>query len=274
MKLFSNKLKNNKGVTFVEVMIALVITGILTTSIMKLYVTQHRNYLVQDDITDMQQGVRASIDELGRNIRMAGYDLPLGLDAIEAHDTNPDTLVVTYHDNGCDSYLKFPMPQPSAELKMGTDIGCFYSGQWVFIYEPDSAKGEWFLITHVQDSARHIQHRTMSLSRKYGANAQVFAITRAKYYIDHTTDPDNPKLMRQLFGELPQVFAENITDLQLEYVTKSGIVEAEPALMSNLREVRINVTGQSGRPEINDAGDEVMRTRSFSTAIYLRNVGN
>ena len=154
------KLKDERGVSFLEVMIALLITGILTASMLKLYITQHQNYMIQDDVTEIQQSVRASIDELSRQIRMAGYDLPLGLEGIEAYNTNPDTLVIVYQGTDCDTYLSAKMPNPSAELKCGSDLSCFYDGMWVFIYDCDSAKGEWMEISHVQEDAFHLQHNT------------------------------------------------------------------------------------------------------------------
>lgn len=274
MKLFKKYIRNMRGISFIEIMVALALTGIITTAIMRLYVTQHRNYMVQDDITDMQQNVRSSIDEITRNLRMAGYDIPNDLKPIEAYNTNPDTIVITFHDDGCDTYLSAPMPQPSAELKCGTALDCFYGGQWVYIYESDSAKGEWFMITHVQNDAKHLQHRTMKLTRKYGANALIFGIVRVKYYIDNTTDPEHPKLMRQLFGQTPQVFAENISDLQFKYVSKTGSIEDAPTLIDNLREVRVSIVGHSNNPEYDDLGQETIRNRSFQTSIYMRNIGN
>jgi hypothetical protein len=274
MKLITKYIRNIRGVSFIEIMVALALTGIITTAVLRLYVTQHRNYMVQDDITDIQQNVRSSIDEITRNLRMAGYEIPEAMKAIEASNTNPDTITITFHDDGCDTYLSAAMPQPSAELKCGTELECFYSGQWVYIYEADSAIGEWFMISHVQNDAKHLQHRTMQLTRKYGANALIFGIVRVKYFIDNTTDPEHPRLMRQLFGQTPQVFAENISDLQFKYVSKSGKIEDEPSLLDNLREVQVSVAGHSNSPEYDDLGQETIRNRSFQTSIFMRNVGN
>jgi prepilin-type N-terminal cleavage/methylation domain-containing protein len=41
-------ISRNHGITMIEVLIALVLTGLVTAAIMNTYVTQHENYLVQD----------------------------------------------------------------------------------------------------------------------------------------------------------------------------------------------------------------------------------
>ena len=206
-ELVMQKLQDQKGTSFIEVMIALVIMGVVTMSVFKAYVTQHKNYMIQEDVTEIQQNVRASIDELSRNIRMAGYGLPVGLAAIEASDTDPDTIVLIYNASDCKTFLSAAMPQPSAELKVGSDPSCFSEGQWVFIYEADSAIGEWLQITEVQAAALHVQHNTTTLSRCYGEKSLLLALTRVKFYIDNSTDPDHPKLMMQLQGQATQVYA-------------------------------------------------------------------
>ncbi len=84
MKKMMSKLRSKAGVTFLEIMIALGITSFVTVAIFRLYITQHQHYMVQDDITEVQQNARASIDQLARTIRMAGFDIPAGLAPIEA----------------------------------------------------------------------------------------------------------------------------------------------------------------------------------------------
>lgn len=275
MKTWIKKAKSQRGTSFLEVMIALFIMGVITTAIFQLYITQHKNYMTQDDITNIQQNARASIDELSRHIRMAGYDLPLGLPAIVAADTDPDTITITYENGNCDTYLTAKMPEPSAELKCATDVSCFYDGQWVYIFDPNSGGGEWFEITHVQVAAKHLQHNTMSLSKAYDKDAIVMVLTQIKFFVDNTTDPNHPNLMIQLAGQPPQVYADNITDLQFQYRMKNGMILDVPTLVDDIREVLITVTGRSNTPDVElaDVVGDGYRHRTFSTSVYLRNVG-
>ena len=198
--------------------------------------------------------------------------LPVGLDPIKAANTNPDTLTITYRIDNCDTYLSDPMPLPSAELKCATDISCFQDGQWIYIFHPDSGGGEWFVITEVQAAARHIQHNTMSLSKKYDADAILLSMQQIKFYIDNTTDPEHPSLMVSVPGEPPHVFAENISDLQFKYRLKNGVVVDVPILTEDVREVLISVTGESRYPD-SESADNERRERTYTSSVNLRNLG-
>jgi hypothetical protein len=97
-------------------------------------------------------------------------------------------------------------------------------------------------------------------------------MNQVKFFIDQTTDADHPSLMVQSIGETPQLYAEDITDLQFRYKMKSGAIEDAPAIVDNIREVMISVTGRSFKPDP-DRPDDPYRERIFATSVYLRNVG-
>mgnify|MGYP001768191680 CR=1 FL=1 len=76
MRTLSSILRSSGGTSMLEILIALVIMGVVTASIFNLYLTQHKNYLIQEDVTNVQQNARASIDELGRQAEQLGALLP------------------------------------------------------------------------------------------------------------------------------------------------------------------------------------------------------
>ncbi len=268
-----SKIRNQQGTSFIEVMIALIMMGVITMAIFRAYITQHQNYMIQEDITDIQQNVRASIDELSRNIRMAGYELPVGLKPLEAYNTNPDTIVLTYNTSDHQTFLSTAMADVNAELECGSSDSGFTVGDWAYIYEADSAEGEWFQISDVQASPPVIQHVGFTFSRAYGEKSLIIPLTRVKFFIDNTTDPSHPKLMMQLQGQTAQVYAENVSDLQFKYRMKGGQLLDVPDIVENVRDVEIDITGRSDRAELAENGDTSYRDRTFSTAVYLRNVG-
>lgn len=263
---------NARGISLVEMLIAFALTGIVTASVLKAYVTQHKNYMIQDDITHIQQNVRASIDELARQCRMAGYAIPLGLQSIEASNTDPDSITIVYHDDGCDTYLSETMSSASAELNCATDVSCFYDGQWVYIFEPDSGGGEFLEISSVQTASNELQHSGSVLSKAYTIDAIVLSLMRVQFYVDNS-DPDHPNLMLKLPGKAPQIYAENISDVQFRYRLEDGSVVDVPVAVEDVREILISVTGRSANPDPDKADDEQYRTRTSSTSVALRNLG-
>ncbi len=271
MRKTTDIVKGIAGTSVLEALVALILAGIVTTAVFKVYVNQHKNWNTQEQVTDLQQNARAAIDELTRQIRMAGFELPIQLNGIQAHNTNPDTIVITYATGGCDAQIEHSMPNPSAELRCdGHDVSCFYDGQWAYIFHPDSGGGEFFEITEVQVAAAHIQHNTTVLSQAYDQGAILLSLEQVKYYIDYS-DSLHPNLMMQLPGRSAEVYAENISDLQFTYKMKNGAVVNVPAIPEDVREVNISLTARTNEPD-SDFPSDPYRHRVFSSSVNLRNL--
>jgi type IV pilus assembly protein PilW len=64
----------SRGFTLLELMIAIAIFGIASGAIYATYQNQQDSYLIQEQIADMQQNLRAGMYFLTRGIKLAGYD--------------------------------------------------------------------------------------------------------------------------------------------------------------------------------------------------------
>lgn len=81
-----NAFRGNRGFTIIEILIATLITSIVATAAFHFYVSMHNQVITQMEVSDMQQVCRASLQEIGANLRMAGYKLPEGHDPFEIVD--------------------------------------------------------------------------------------------------------------------------------------------------------------------------------------------
>ena len=67
-------IRNNKGFTLIELMIVIVIALVVMAGTYYAFEFQHRTYITEEEITDMQQNLRAAMLMLERDIRWAGFD--------------------------------------------------------------------------------------------------------------------------------------------------------------------------------------------------------
>ena len=65
---------SGRGFTLVELLIAMAVSGILMTGVYSAFKTQQDSYLAQEQVAEVQQNMRASMDFITRDLRMAGFD--------------------------------------------------------------------------------------------------------------------------------------------------------------------------------------------------------
>lgn len=95
MKIPTNRLGNERGVTLVELLIAAVLTVIVAGATMEFYLSQHKTWLVEAEIAEVQYNVRASLDEIAGALRMGGYQVP----GHPPFAVGTDTLVIYYRND-------------------------------------------------------------------------------------------------------------------------------------------------------------------------------
>ena len=66
--------RKEHGFTMVELLVAMAITAVVMAAVYTLYKTQQESYIAQDQVVEMQQNVRASLYQMARDLRMAGFN--------------------------------------------------------------------------------------------------------------------------------------------------------------------------------------------------------
>ena len=70
----SRLLKIERGLTLIELLASMAISGIILAAITTTFISQTRSYDAQEQISAMQQNARAAMDMITREARMAGYN--------------------------------------------------------------------------------------------------------------------------------------------------------------------------------------------------------
>ena len=90
---------NNRGFTLAELLIGLFVSAIVMTTILSAYYSQNKSYAVQEQVAAMVQNLRAAMDIMIREIRMAGYD-PTGTANAGIVTANATSITITEDVDG------------------------------------------------------------------------------------------------------------------------------------------------------------------------------
>ncbi len=114
--------KRKTGFTIIELLVTLSISSILIAAAYRTFAGQHKVYHVQNQVMEMQQGVRVATDILARDIRMAGFNStvalsnPITINPVEEGITDgTDSIAVQYQYNGIERTITYFVDDDAAE---------------------------------------------------------------------------------------------------------------------------------------------------------------
>lgn len=245
---------NEKGVTLIELLVSLVITGITLAGIYKVFVSQTQNYARQDQVVEIQQSVRTAMDIISRDLRMTGFD-----------DDNPTSTIsipTAIRRNSTSPYLN------------NNRITLNY--EYCNRANPSSPVYEKHTVVYWVDA-------NLNLRRKRIINDDAAHYSSADpYVICHAT---------AVSGQCPEIILTNVTNLTFTYGIDAnsdkimddqngdGIINAADYLAYNdtkisatttVVAVRVTLTG--GPSPTNQDVAKVVSPRTLVSAVTLRNI--
>jgi len=260
--VFSKK----KGLTLIELLIALVLSSILIAALYRIFISQHKIYGIQDQVVDMQQNVRIAMGQMTREIRMAGYG---GNILAIFSNINGFADIITPSDNSISviladqiGILKQNTMRGSNQLKV-TNASKF-----------NTDKKKYFCLNGlnnylIQSIVTDTITLTTSLSEDHVINEPVYLVKAITYTLG--LSGGKPALRRnENTGGGAQPVAENIESLQFVYLDKNGNVTANPP---DIRMVKVTVTAKTNRSDPEYKGGDGYRRRILSSHIKVRNMG-
>jgi len=291
-----NFFKKSKGVTLIELLIALVISAILIAGIYRTFIHQQKTYATQEQVADMQQNVRVAINRMIREIRMVGFggknentkgdnDIITAFVTVNgfANIINPvnDTIVDGInHDQitviGAFRQIGILAAAANAgdntininyigNTKFDTDKKKYMCINGRYNYEVDPTKPPITL-------AKTAANPSGTLNESHVAGELVFLVEAITYGLEK--DPNGtPVLFRDSnTGGGNQDVAEYVEDLQFRYVLADNTEVDLPGNPKDVRGVRITIQARTrlSDPELKEGGG--FRRRTLNTYIDLRNI--
>jgi len=270
------KIKEGRGVTLVELMIALMMSGILIAALYRTFIVQQKTYTVQEQVADMQQNVRISIHRMMSEIRMTGFGnvnntLALsggvnGFTQVMTPGANSVTIVGGFkqirRDNG-DPITVDSASENTMTLDYTPDANEFNTEakRFISIGGVESKKFQIDGKVLTLDSNLTISHRK---------GTPIFKIQAITYDLGVS---DGKKVLRRNENTGGGAFAvaENIEDVQFKYFDADG---NPTEISSNIRMVRVTVTARTDMKDLELTGGDGYRRRQIASNIYIRNMGN
>ena len=284
-----NFLKKSKGVTLIELLIALVISAIIIAGIYRTFIHQQKTYATQEQVADMQQNVRVAINRMMREIRMAGFGnvqdvLPVtfpGVGRTYPNIVNPDLpaageFTVVSAIGGSAALSAQPGDVVGAGTLLSNQIQVSSIAEFDITKNNDrkyiSIGGlESHFITAIPDVPNRVLTLNTDVSRVYKTDGTtlVFAIRAISYqiFIDAL---GSPILRRdENIGGGFQPVADNIE--AIEFRNPDGSTPLNPNSMS----LQVAVTARTDRtdPELLKGGGDGYRRRQYTSIILQRNRG-
>src|SRR4030042_677723 len=89
----------DQGFTLLEVLVVILILGIVMAGVYSVYTSQQKSFLIQEDVAEMQQNLRAAMFSMVREIRLAGCN-PTGKATAGIVTANVNSIAITMDISG------------------------------------------------------------------------------------------------------------------------------------------------------------------------------
>ena len=280
--------RNMAGFTLIELLVAIALGMVILAGLFRTFKVQHDSYVLQDQVSAMQQNLRAAMHFITRDLQMAGYYTNFDRNSrqLDWNDLDGDSNPANNMETG--RPLIFGVNNVSASgdnIKDNTDVivivkagseahtlgaGEGASAGMITLSSRDldgdgtadlnnSAKKFGLLVKQDLSFAEFFQVNSASgditppggLVENYTSGDTVFRTDIIIYRVDDST-PTHPCLVRKNLGSdaAYQVIAENIDNLKFRYQLNDGTWVNDPAgNQARVRAVEVLLVARTAYPQ-------------------------
>jgi hypothetical protein len=230
-------------------------------------ITQQKTHTVQEQVSDMQQNVRAAMGQMTKEIRMAGY----GGDILASFDNvNGFTNIITPASNSATILLADQVGVLGQNAATGTNQLSMTNASTIF----NTGNKKYLCLNglnhySIQSVLENTITLTANLAEDHIVDEPVYLVKAITYNLG-LSDGKNVIQRDENTGDGPQPLAENIESLQFTYFDANGNVTATEA---DIRMIKVTVTAKSNISDSEYKGGDGYRRRTLTSDINVRNMG-
>jgi prepilin-type N-terminal cleavage/methylation domain-containing protein len=287
---------DSRGFSLVELLVVMFMMGIVTMAIYSLYESTQRTATSQDQTVELQQNLRVAMDQIARDIRMAGFMIPADLTPIATANQNS----LTFNTASASGRAARINANPTVSVVNGASVDLnltvvstaqallFADGNFARIIRPPN-QGDLFddciISLTANPSGTTLPIR---ITNNSGADISSLQLRPGDIFARIADDSNNPNTVRFLReGDLlrrrtdettadvdTQTVASglsasadpNLDGLQFRYILDDGTEQTTvpTATLDSIKAVRVTLTG-----EVNT--QQGLKTRSLTSIVALRN---
>ena len=280
-------MKNEHGLTLIELLIVIVISALLTGGIYATFISQQSSYAIQTGVTDMQQNARAALALMEKDIRMAGSGIGSSTFTVQDYDGagatfnisnisqvieidvtpgTPDSVTVVYASQRVAKVSD--VNANKVTLSAVTGLGTANGTQYIAF----ESENQVYTITNIDTIGNVLTldsippaHLADMRSTEAPPGAWAYLVTAITYQVDMARNTLERVASNQI-GTTPDTddlwddIANYINDLQIDY-------PFDPGTGPDNNLVRVTLTSTFTDHE------ETVRTREHQAVIQIRNIG-
>ena len=270
--------KMDRGLSVIELLVVLVISSLLMAGTYRTFISQQKTYNVQEQVVDVQQGVRGALHIMMRQIQMAGFGnvsmiLPVTLGGRTFnHVVNADspsvgslTLLTALNEDAVVTSTG-GLGQNQVVVSRLTDsqgTSLFDTGERRYVSIGGLESHSIITI----DAATSTITLDGGLIFNHRVGTPVLGIRALTFQI--VVENGVSTLIRYENLANGESLADHVENLQFGYLDADGTPPATPA---EIRLVRVSLTARTSQSDADLPGDGYRR-RQIASNIHLRNMG-
>jgi len=245
-----------RGVTLLEVLVAMTIGAILLTGVFRFLVSQTTAFLEYRQAAEMQQELRWAINYIGERLKLAGNGVPPTcgwpiIENIDGGEAGSDSVNVLGSFKSLVITTTQNMGNEGSQIKVDNTDGLEVGDLCVI---SDGVYQEIFMVTDI--NALHIWHQTAppwnddnKLEHRYAADSSITVVTHYSFFVQEDEDGHENLMVRTQAYE-PQILLGDVEDFQVRFKMANGewIDDPYPDEIIDIRMIEISLRARSGEP--------------------------